>query len=432
MKTKMQNDEHTSNRTNEIRMNSRSIVRQSNVQLFVLFLFSYCLLPTAYCFSQGTWTQKADFGGGLRSGAVGFSIGTKGYIGTGEDSLGNLYNDIWEWDQATNVWIQKGNFGGTARVWAVSFSIGNRGYISTGGSTNDFWEYNQSTDTWTQKANCPSVPRIYAIGFSIGSKGYIGTGSNLSGSQLNDFWEWNQSTNTWIIKANLNSIQVAVGFSIGNSGYIGTGYYHYSSTNWDYIQSFWKWDQASNIWTQESDFPDKRGYAVGFSIGNKGYIGTGRNEFSFGKNDFWEYDTTNNSWSQKANFGGVARIRAVGFAIDNRGYIGTGEDANGPLTKDFWEYTPDSSNSINELTLENSVSVFPNPITETATLEIKDLGIGSKDLKMQMYDVNGKMVLQSQILNRKSLIKRGDLPSGIYFLHITSENQSATKKIIIQ
>ena len=32
-----------------------------------------------------TWTQKADFGGTGRNGAVGFSIGSKGYIGTGYD-----------------------------------------------------------------------------------------------------------------------------------------------------------------------------------------------------------------------------------------------------------------------------------------------------------------------------------------------------------
>ena len=35
--------------------------------------------------AQNTWTQKADFGGTARSSAVGFSIGSKGYIGTGYD-----------------------------------------------------------------------------------------------------------------------------------------------------------------------------------------------------------------------------------------------------------------------------------------------------------------------------------------------------------
>jgi len=59
-----------------------------------------------------------------------------------------------------------------------------------------------------------------------------------------------------------------------------------------------------------------------FSIGNKGYIGTGYDP-SY-KNDFWEYDPTANNWTRKADFLGSARQLAVGFSIGNKGYIGTG------------------------------------------------------------------------------------------------------------
>src|ERR1041384_7930203 len=81
-------------------------------------------------FSQGTWTQKADLGGTGRYFPVGFSIGTKGYIGTGYNTT--YRNDFWEWDQATNVWTQKADFAGTARYAAVGFAIGTKGYIGTG------------------------------------------------------------------------------------------------------------------------------------------------------------------------------------------------------------------------------------------------------------------------------------------------------------
>ena len=36
------------------------------------------------------WTQKADFGGTARDCAAGFSIGSKGYIGTGYDNVSIL------------------------------------------------------------------------------------------------------------------------------------------------------------------------------------------------------------------------------------------------------------------------------------------------------------------------------------------------------
>ena len=39
---------------------------------------------------------------------------------------------------------------------------------------------------------------------------------------------------------------------------------------------------------------------------------------------------------QKTDFGGVGRYAAVGFSIGTKGYIGTGSD--GSNKKDFWEY----------------------------------------------------------------------------------------------
>jgi N-acetylneuraminic acid mutarotase len=91
--------------------------------------------------------------------AVGFSIGNKGYVGTGTDDGTTLYKDFWEWDQATNTWLKKDDFGGKARGGAAGFSIGNKGYIGIGG-----------------------------------------TGSTYLDSTFQDFWEWDQATNLWIIK----------------------------------------------------------------------------------------------------------------------------------------------------------------------------------------------------------------------------------------
>src|SRR5947208_3269011 len=106
--------------------------------------------------AQDTWTRKADFGGTARHSAVGFSIGSKGYVGTGNDVNGSTDDDFWEYDPETNAWMQKADFGGTAREVAVGFSIGSKGYIGTGvGSSDykDFWEYDPAVNTWTQKAD---------------------------------------------------------------------------------------------------------------------------------------------------------------------------------------------------------------------------------------------------------------------------------------
>jgi len=169
-------------------------------------------------YAQNSWTSKSPFAKGLagsaRSGAAGFYIQSTGkvYIGTGLISSTSASNDFWAWDPTTNVWTQKQSFQGAARYGAVGFSIGNKGYIGTGavGSFsktyyNDFWEYDPLTDNWAKKTSIPGN-RAWAVGFSIGNKGYIGTGYNYP-NYYNDFYEYDPTTDSWSQKLNLKDQQ---------------------------------------------------------------------------------------------------------------------------------------------------------------------------------------------------------------------------------
>ncbi|MBL4657722.1 MAG: hypothetical protein JKX73_06955, partial [Flavobacteriales bacterium] len=277
-----------------------------------------------------TWVQRANFGSTSRKDAVAFSIGGKGYIGTGTD--GGNKKDFWEYNQANDTWTQKADFGGTARFSAVGFSIIDKGYIGTGfdgAKKNDFWEYDTTSNSWTQKANFGGAARNQATGFSIGPKGYIGTG--LATGFVKDFWEYNQGNNTWTQKADFGGTarRYATGFSINENGYIGTG--------WDggYTDDLWEYDTTSNTWTQKANFGGTaRNNAKSFAIGDKGYIGLGH-DGGFTQ-DVWEYNPGDNTWTQKANFSGGARRAAVGMSINSKGYFGTGDD--GVFKQDFWEY----------------------------------------------------------------------------------------------
>ena len=311
--------------------------------IFLSILFFLTLLQGKGCgevYAQcDAWTQKANFNGGTRWNSVGFSIGDKGYIGTGYDGATD-YKDFWEYDLSSNTWSQKANFGGLPRRAAIGFAIGNKGYIGTGfngtSGYNDFWEYDTLSNSWTQKANFGGTARWNSVGFSILGKGYICTGYD-GVTDYSDFWEYDTLANTWNQKANFggSARRSAVGFSIGDKGYIGTG------LDGTILNDFWEYNLVTNAWVQKANFGGGiRQEAVGFSIINKGYIGTGDDcSSSCFYNDFWEYDTLNDTWSQKANFGGTSRWSAVGFSIDTKGYISIGWDGSGK--QDFWEYIPE-------------------------------------------------------------------------------------------
>jgi len=284
------------------------------------------------------WSQKAGLNTG-RQGAVAFSIGSKGYIGTGYNGSTSPYyfNDFWEYDPNTNSWTQKASFGGTARYYAVGFSIGAKGYIGTGydinsSRRNDFWEYDPINNNWTQKANFGGSTRYLATGFSIGNKGYIGTG--YDNANRNDFWEYDPSNNTWLQRANFGGTAryLAVGFSISNKGYIGTGYD--GSNKFD----VWQYDPSVNSWTQRANLGTTGRYAAAaFVLGDRAYVSGGN-----GLTDVWEYNSVSNIWAQKANFAGGYRNYPVAFSINGKGYFGTGTGSTANYN-DLWEYTPQTT-----------------------------------------------------------------------------------------
>ena len=89
-------------------------------------------------------------------------------------------------------------------------------------------------------------------------------------------------------------------------------------------------------------------------------------------------------------------------------------------------------NFVPENNYEISVSVYPNPFSETTTLDIRGIK-ESEAINMRIYNVFGKIVLQSQILTPKSTVHRNELPPGIYFYELSSERiVCRTGKIIIQ
>jgi hypothetical protein len=132
----------------------------------------------------------------------------------------------------------------------------------------------------------------------------------------------------------------AVGFVLSDKFYLGTGY----DLNGAVKDDFWVFDPSTNAWTQKADFGGaSRNGAIGFAVSGYGYIGLGYNGVTY-LADFWRYDPTGNSWSQKTNYGGGARYCASSFALGSYGYVGLGDTLTPGPTKTWYRYDP-SGNS---------------------------------------------------------------------------------------
>ncbi|KQS27944.1 right-handed parallel beta-helix repeat-containing protein [Dyadobacter sp. Leaf189] len=277
------------------------------------------------------WTQKAAFGGAERRQAISFTIGNKGYTGTGVAPDRTNLRDFWEYDPATDSWTQKADFTGSPRSVAAAFAVGGYGYVGTGyngDQTKDFFQYDPAANAWTQKADFGGAKRYKATGFSIGNKGYIGFGLTPSGYD-DDLWEYDPATDSWTEKASIpgGGREAAAAFSIGGAAYAGTGF-----RNGSVLADFQKYDQATNSWETIADFAGGgRQYAATFAIGNKGYMGAGISP-SGNVGDFWMYDPAANTWNQKLAFPSGETLMSPGFVVDEKAYLPVRTNA-------FYEYT---------------------------------------------------------------------------------------------
>jgi N-acetylneuraminic acid mutarotase len=148
----------------------------------------------------------------------------------------------------------------------------------------------------------------------------------------------------------------AVGFNIGNTGYIGSGLANDGVTA---LADFYAYNAAANTWSPiDSIHTGSKSYprfdAVSFSFDTTAYVLTGTNtNYYFG--DIWRYSPTANTWIQQPNFPGNPRSGAISFVYKNQGYIVTGYTPSdlwsiGNLAYDFWTFIPRSDTDTTQWT----------------------------------------------------------------------------------
>jgi N-acetylneuraminic acid mutarotase len=258
-----------------------------------------------------SWSKKSSDYVVKRDNAVAFSIGQKGYFGTGNVAFsGTKYTkDFWEFDLSSNKWTKMTDFGGAARGMATGFSIGATGYVGLGNvATNDFWAYSPSQNSWTQKAFVGPARRCLAVSFCIGGKGYISTGG--ISPYLKDMLEYDPTINSWNSKTDFPGVGRwgALGFAIGNKGYVGGG----ADASSNFPKDFYEYDPSNNTWTKKADLPVILYCQPCFVIGTKGYF--------IAYSDVYQYDQSTDIWTKMNRFPFYS-TESYAFTLNGNAYL---------------------------------------------------------------------------------------------------------------
>jgi hypothetical protein len=120
-----------------------------------------------------------------------------------------------------------------------------------------------------------------------------------------------------------------------------------------------------------------------------------------------------------SNYGGGG-----GGANGNGGGPGTG--ANG------YCYISWGTTAIDDISGNENIVIYPNPASNLLHIENINTGINNQYMKIEIINLIGQVVFQSEIKNLKSIIDISSIAKGIYFLQLQTEDGLINKKIVIQ
>src|SRR6185503_4602933 len=126
--------------------------------------------------------------------------------------------------------------------------------------------------------------------------------------------------------------------------------------------------------------------------------------------DFYEYNPATDSWTQRPNYGGGTIIQPFYFTIGNRGYVGSGSSGFYPninLISEFWEWGPEGKpngiiGSENNYSGEIAVRMHNNSLAVNFSQESRANTI------LKLFDISGRQIAVYNI--------PGGIKSAEYFL----------------
>ncbi|MCB2207903.1 MAG: T9SS type A sorting domain-containing protein [Bacteroidetes bacterium] len=268
-------------------------------------------------------------------------------------------------------------------------------------------------DGWVGKINSIHVfdqeklvnANLYAISFPAKGEGWV-CGGSIIRHYINGVW-------TAELSAMLGGYN-AMHFIDAQNGWIGG-------------------DGGQLIHTSNGyDFETQRPYGSGATL-NGIYAINPLNAWAVGYHYIIKTNDSGNTWAlDSVPLGGSGTLASVFFLNKNLGYVsGYKQDDELISLPALFKYTGISAVAEGQ---KNTLSceLYPNPANDK--LEVRSLEFGVNGGTIEIYDVNGRILIEKHIPpgNETIEIDVSSFEGGIYFCKLITEKGNATKKLIIQ
>ena len=93
---------------------------------------------------------------------------------------------------------------------------------------------------------------------------------------------------------------------------------------------------------------------------------------------------------------------------------------------DVWHSNLNTSTVQVEGTETNDLKVYPNPVQQTLILETT-----LENATLQLFDINGRMLLSQELINKVAMLNMEKLPAASYVVRVHN-NMESQQKIIMK
>jgi len=285
----------------------------------------------------------------------------------------------------------------TDLLHSAYFTNYDTGYVA--GANGKILRTNDGGATWATQTT-GTTNELYSLYFLDTDTGFaVGTLGTILKTK-NGGTTWTQKT------SGTPQILTSVYFASADTGYI-VGFNGTALKSVDGGESWALLTPGTNILYGVSCPNGHTAYAVGDVSTNKSIVKTSNGGTS------WTVQTNpTTQWLQSVYFVNDT----VGYACGWNGTILKTQTGGNPV-------------AVNELQIvNNEVEIYPNPNNGIFQVSSSKYQISS----IEVYSVKGEKVYSTQILNPKSSIFNLNLPDGIYFLKLKTDNGIVNKKIAIE
>lgn len=351
-------------------------------------------------------------------------------------------------------------------------------------TANGVGKYNDTA--WTIFRTADGLVDNYVYSIAVDKNNQIWAGTDYGVSKFNGTTWTTYTTTDGLISNSINGIFGASDGSVwfasqnGVSKFNGTTFTNYTTTDGlssNAVSSI-SADHAGNIWfctqmggvskfngttftnitkTNTDSLLDDNTFAIAFDQNNNRYIGTWYGITKLNSSDVWgcnyrigdglynnfvrdiKADTEGNIWVgmfADYNFdGGISKfngtswvsysvtdglvntqVTAIALDKQNKPWISTG----GGVSK------LNANTGIETLSANPAVDVYPNPAKNVITINAN-----LQEYKMTIVDAQGRLMDEQTLLPDNNQISLNGYTSGIYYIHLSNDKNSITKKIVV-